>query len=57
VNRQRHIETVKRHIVIVPFSMWKIAATLQTPFVGREVSGGAFDTRHGQTTLQLQFSK
>jgi hypothetical protein len=40
-----------------PLSMWKISGTLQTPSVGREVSGAAVDTRHGHTTLQLQFSK
>jgi hypothetical protein len=37
--------------------MWKINATLHSPSVGREVSGAAFDMKHGHTTLQLQFSK
>jgi hypothetical protein len=37
--------------------MWKISGTLQKPLVGREVNGAAADTRHGHTTLQLQFSK
>ena len=41
----------------LPLSMWKISGTLHTPSVGREVRGAAFDTRHGHTTLQLQFSK
>jgi NADPH:quinone reductase-like Zn-dependent oxidoreductase len=31
--------------------------TSQTPWLGRAVSGALVETRHGHTTLQLQFSK
>src|ERR1043166_7048767 len=41
----------------LPLSMWKASGTLHTPSVGREVRGASFDTRHGHTTVQLQFSK
>jgi hypothetical protein len=30
---------------------------LHAPSLGLDVSGADFDTRQGQTTLQLQFSK
>jgi hypothetical protein len=37
--------------------MWKTSATSHTPWLGRAVSGALVETRHGHTTLQLQFSK
>src|SRR5882757_7009416 len=37
--------------------MWKASTTAQSPWLGRAVSGAVVETRHGHTTLQLQFSK
>jgi len=55
VDYERHV--VSTTLSYAPFSMWKINATSHTPSVGREVKGGALDTKHGHMTLQLQFSK
>jgi hypothetical protein len=37
--------------------MWKASTTSHTPSVGGAVSGRPVETKQGQTTSQLQFSK
>src|SRR5262249_32767888 len=57
VNCEGHVEAVERHVAIPAVLDMEDYTNSQTPSVGREVSGGAFNTRHEQTTLKLQFSK
>jgi hypothetical protein len=53
VNCEGHVEAVERHVAI-PAVLDMEDYTNIADSLGRPLD---FDTRHGQTTLQLQFSK
>jgi hypothetical protein len=51
------IETIKRRAIKASALDMEDERNIAPPSVGRDVKGAFFDTRHGHTTLQLQFSK
>jgi hypothetical protein len=51
------VETIERHLAVAAGIDVKDQCHVALACVGRAVSGAAGETRQGQTTSQLQFSK